>query len=509
VSMAFDTGDVERFRGIVATRFGLQFEDSKLGFLAEVLRKRLEAARRESEVYLQQLESEAHVSEEVGELARELTIGETYFFRNYSQFQALAERVLPDRMRARRHEKRLNVLSAGCASGEEAYTLAMILRDAIPDPSWKVSIRAVDINPGALERASSGRYTVWSLRETPEHARERWFRAAGRDLILSEDIRNAVTFEQRNITSADAGLWRPEHYDVVFCRNVIMYFSLEKMRTVVGRIAKSLVPGGYFFLGHAETLRGLSQEFHLLHTHDTFYYQSRRAGEPARTEMAGWLPAVSTPTVSPVEAAPVADSSEAWYDTIAQASERIRALGARPTKVVPPLIAAAPKWNLARILDLLQLERFAEALDLVRAMPPEAARDHDVLLLTAVLLAHAGQLPAAAGVASRLLAEDELNAGAHYVLALCEEGIGNRDVAANHDNFAVYLDPDFAMPRLHLGLLAKRAGDTPMARRELGQALTLLQREDASRLLLFGGGFTREGLIALCKAEISKIEGRG
>jgi chemotaxis protein methyltransferase CheR len=175
---------------------------------------------------------------------------------------------------------------------------------------------------------------------------------------------------------------------------------------------------------------------------------------------------------------------------------------------VPSLIAAAPKWNRARVLDLVQLERFSEALALVRAMPEEASQDSDVLLLTAVLLAHSGQMAAAAEVATRLLAGDEMSAGAHYVLALSCEGLGDRAAAAKHDNFAVYLDPEFAMPRLHLGLLAKRAGDVAAARRELSQALLLLEREDASRLLLFGGGFTRAGLVALCRTELAKTEGR-
>jgi chemotaxis protein methyltransferase CheR len=141
-------------------------------------------------------------------------------------------------------------------------------------------------------------------------------------------------------------------------------------------------------------------------------------------------------------------------------------------------------------------------------MPEEAARDPDILLLTAVLMAHSGQVVAAAEVASRLLAQDELNSGGHYVLALCYEGAGDRAAANHHYQFAVHLDPEFAMPHLHLGILAKRSGDRIAARRELGQALLLLQREDASRLLLFGGGFTREGLLALCKAELSAIEGR-
>ena len=135
-----------------------------------------------------------------------------------------------------------------------------------PISSWDVSIRAVDINPGALERAANARFSAWALRETPPEVQKRWFRPAGRDLVLADEIRSAVTFEQRNLTSDDVELWRPDFYDVIFCRNVIMYFSPEKMRAVIARIAASLAPGGYLFLGHAETLRGLSQDFHLLHT---------------------------------------------------------------------------------------------------------------------------------------------------------------------------------------------------------------------------------------------------
>lgn len=507
MSTIFDTGDVERFRGIIAARLGLVFDDSKLGFLADVLQRRLSSAGEESDGYLKGLEDAAR-DHETDALARELTVGETYFFRNSDQFRALQEIVLPNRVRARRAERRLRVLSAGCASGEEAYSLAMILRDAI-DPSWDVSIRAVDINPAALERAAANRFSSWALRETARDVRERWFRVAGSDFALAPEIRSAVSFEQKNLTADDADLWRPGSYDLVFCRNVIMYFSQEKMRGVIARIARSLAPGGYLFLGHAETLRGLSQAFHLLHSHDTFYYQLRGENEPdaevfslagsSASDLEGWTTQAEGPTAS---------ESVDWFAAIGQAADRIRALAEPPKAVVPSLFAAAPKRSLTRVLELVQLERFAEALDLVRTMPPEAGKDSDVLLLTAVLLAHSGQLTGAAEVAAKLLAVDELNAGAHYVLALSAEAVGDTALAANHDHFAVYLNPEFAMPRLHLGLLAKRAGDRESARRELGQALVLLQREDASRLLLFGGGFTRDGLIAFCRAELGQVGGK-
>jgi len=491
---------VERFRGIVASRLGLVFEDSKVNFLANVMRGRLETLRRESGYYLSRLETVG--DEEFGVLARELTIGETYFFRNIEQFRALTEIVVPERLRARGGERCLNVLSAGCSSGEEAYTLAILLREAVPGPDWTVSVRAVDLNPGVLERAASGRFSKWALRETPPEARERWFRPDGNEYVLDEDIRRAVTFERRNITAADPELWRPNHYDVIFCRNVIMYFSPEKMRAVVGHVAGSLVPGGYLFLGHAETLRGLSQDFSLLNSHDAFYYRTPKLGETVPS-----LPEFRSRTAPPAE--PVAPAGpDIWFDTIGRSADRVRALGEAPVTVVPKLIASSPKWNLARVLDLLQLERFVEALDTLRALPPEASDCPEVLLLTAVLLANSGQLSAASEVAGRLLERDKLNAGAHYVLALGSESIGDNAAAASHDNFSVYLDPDFAMPRLHLGLLARRAGNPAAARRDLNQALLLLQREEASRILLFGGGFTREALIALCRAELNKTEAK-
>ena len=138
----------------------------------------------------------------------------------------------------------------------------------------------------------------------------------------------------------------------------------------------------------------------------------------------------------------------------------------------------------------------------MHALPGGATADPDSLLLRAALLTHSGRLDDAERVCADLLGLDELNAGAHYLLALCREGRGDRAAAIDHDQVAVYLDPAFAMPRLHMGLLARRSGQADVARRELGLALPLLQREDTSRLLLFGGGFNRDTLTALCRAEL-------
>jgi chemotaxis protein methyltransferase CheR len=493
--------ELERFRGAIVQRIGLHFDDAKLGFLGEVLQRRTETLGRGSDAYLRGLEREPS-NGEFSALARELTVGETYFFRNIEQFRALAAVVLPERMQVARTPKVMRLLSAGCASGEEPYSMAIVARETIADPSWSVSIRAVDLNPAMLEKAARARYSAWALRDTPADLQRQWFAPDGRELVLEQTVRNAVKFSAGNLASDDPDLWQPAAYDVIFCRNVLMYFAPEQMRAAMARIAQSLAPGGFLFLGHAETLRGVSDEFHLRHTHETFYYERKAGTEQDRPRA---LPLALTAVPAGVSIVPF---DAAWVDTIRIASERVATLVPAPHAAGPPASPPVPPWDPAPALDLLRQERFAEALDYVRAGPPQAEQDADVLLLEATLLAHGGQLAAAEQACLRLLVIDELNAGAHYVLALCCEHSGRGDRAGEHDLIAAYLEPAFAMPRLHLGLLARRRGDRDAARRELAQALVLLKREDASRLLLFGGGFNREALIALCELALKESGGR-
>ncbi len=515
-----DSAHVQRFRGLVAARLGLFFDDNRLDFLDEVLRRRLAAAAgvATAAAYLDRLVAGAApgaAAVELRALAHELTIAETYFFRNPDQFHAFTQVVLPARLAARAPARLLRCLSAGCATGEEPYTIAMLLTDV---PGLDVEIRAIDVNPAVLERARRGHYTAWSLRQTDAAALERWFEPRAGGFELAASVRQMVTFAESNLIVDDLDTWLPGHYDVVFCRNVLMYFTPAHAEAVVDRIARSLVPGGYLFLGHAETLRGLSQAFHLQHTHGTFYYQLKEPDQEALVDPAAQASRTTTATRPPDGGVPLAtlvDQSASWIEAVQRASERIQALAnaaAAATAPPAPAPAAAPapgpaRGELRRAIDLHRRERYGDALALVDALPAELGRDAEVLLLRAVLLTDSGRLADAEQACRDLLRVDDLSAGAHYLLALCREGAGDRQRALEHDQTAVYLDPAFAMPRLHLGLLSLRTGDTEAARRALGQALHLLQREDPSRLLLFGGGFKRDALVALCRAQLRACGG--
>jgi len=495
-----------RFRGWIARRMGLSFDDSKLEFLSEVLMRRAEQRGLELDCYLDRLEG-ADTDSELQGLAVELTVPETYFFRHIEQLHAFVDVALPNAPAAQAPVRKINVLCAGCASGEEPYSLAILVRERCPEFASGVAIRAVDINTAMLCKAARGCYSTWALRETPSDAQRRWFRSVGREFVLEESIRAAVTFQEVNLAHENAELWRPETYDVIFCRNVLMYFTQENAQALVTRLTRSLAPGGYLFLGHAETLRGLSHNYHLCHSHGSFYYKRKDSLEVEHRE--------SNPAAGDASRAAVPDSfcTKNWLETIQSASDRIQALTersavdsaqrGRPGRDSAPQTATQLRF----VWDLLKEERFPDALDLLGRLSAGSAEDPDILLLRAALLTHSGQLDAAESVSAQLLERDELNAGAHYLLALCRESAGDRQGALNHDRAAIYLDASFAMPRLHLGLMARRAGDAEGARRELGEALLLLRREDVSRLLLFGGGFGREALIALCRAELLSAGG--
>jgi chemotaxis protein methyltransferase CheR len=488
-----------RFRHVVCQRIGLHFDDAKIDYLAAVLQRRIETCGRGSAAYLWELEYEPS-GPELSALARELTVGETYFFRNHEQFEAFAEIVLPERIAMRAQQKTLRLLSAGCSTGEEAYSMGIVARETILDPSWKVSIRAVDINPVALEKARRARYSPWALRETPKDVLDRWFRADGREMALSDTARATVAFEEANLASDDPDLWQPAAYDAVFCRNVLMYFEPTQMRGVIERIARSLAPGGFLFLGHAETLRGISNRFLLCNSHGTFYYRLGGEAQPHDKRCSRLEPARPSSDASH----PLQDT--AWFDAIRVASERVATLLPSPDVSHQPAQSLPTSLDWGPILELLRKERFAEALLQLRGAAE--AVEPDVLLHEAALLVQCGELRGAEDAASRLLAIEPGSAGAHYVLALCREHDGLGDRAAEQHRLAARLDPTFAMPRLHLGLLARGGSDREAARREFASALRLLEREHASRLLLFGGGFSREALMTLCESAVKNCGGR-
>jgi chemotaxis protein methyltransferase CheR len=451
---------VSQFRDLLARWLGWTFDDKDVTQLDNVLGERAGAAGLSRSDYLARLGG-GRWNSEVAELSERLSITETYFFRHGEQFRALRETVLPERIAARASHRMLRLLSVACSSGEEAYSLAIAAREARPDPDWLVTVTGVDANPAMLRKAGTGRYSSWSLRETPTEVRGRCFHTVDGGFQVNDEIRALVRFARHNVADGDPALWAAGQYDVIFCRNLLMYLTRPIATTLIRRMTESLAVGGYLFLGHTDSLGSRPEGLEPRHDHQTFYY---RRPEPANT---------LTPLPRPAPAP-------------------------EPHRPVLP-VTEEDAYN--RAIGLLQADRFADALELVTARLPGRPRPRDTLL-HGVLLVQTGRLDDAATVARQLVEVDGLNADAHQLLGLCLEGVHAVDDAVAQYRLAAFLDPAFALARLRLGQLARRRGEDRPAAADLERALSLLPHERSERIDLFGGGFGRMALTMLCRSEL-------
>ena len=192
-------------------------------------------------------------------LASHLTIGETYFFREKASLDILEQRILPELLQARAQgDRRLRIWSAGCCSGEEPYSIAMLLDRLIPDPAkWNVTILATDINPQFLRKAAQGIYSAWSFRETPGWLKELYFtrRADGR-FEIQPRMRQMVSFSYLNLAedSYPSLVNGTNAMDIILCRNVLMYFAPETRSIAYAKLDQALEDDGLLMLGAAETV---------------------------------------------------------------------------------------------------------------------------------------------------------------------------------------------------------------------------------------------------------------
>ncbi|HUJ57462.1 MAG TPA: protein-glutamate O-methyltransferase CheR [Kofleriaceae bacterium] len=473
---------LHRFARAIEARFGMRVHDRPAA-MAEVLARRADGHRETIDAYLRRLDTGA--ADELRALAAEVSVGETYFFRHVEQCHAFAD-LLPELVAAYGAPR---VLSAGCSTGEEPYTLAMIAHERLA-AARAVAICGIDVNPLALARARAGRYSRWALRATPIASEQRWFAPDGRDRVLAPELRRAVTFEEANLF--DDAPWASQPWHVVFCRNVLMYFADDRGRALVDRLVGALAPGGYLFLGHAEALRDRPGDLELCHSHGTFYYRRGGGPRPARERPAG----VGFPQLPPAH-------DDRWFGEIAAATGRVNAMVASALAAAPP-----PPDRLEPIRALVRAERFADALAALAALPAELARCGDALLLRAVVATQIDTPAAAAAMCNELLATGAHAASAHYLIAICRDNAGDAAGSAHHAERALACDPTFAMASVQLGFLARRRGERAAAAQHLARAIDLLDRDDEARIALVAGGFGRAALLELCRSELARLGGR-
>jgi chemotaxis protein methyltransferase CheR len=398
-------------------------------------------------------------------VASHLTIGETYFFRERKAFDALAEHVLPELIRRRRgRQQRLRLWSAACSTGEEAYSLAILVRQLLPDwQDWNVTILATDINERFLQKAIAGVYGEWSFRESLPEFKERYFTPTSNGrFAIAPEIRNCVSFGHLNLAencllapTADA-----HGMDIIFCRNVLIYFTASHARQLAENLRRALVEGGWLAVSPSECSQTLFSSFAAVNFPGSILYRKCKAEERGPPI---WLPpsdAVAERAVAERAAAAV----DASQPLTPYAADRHPQTGGTP---LTPFAAAAAQTS---PIEFSQRTR---------------------------ALANQGQHAAALASSEQWIASDKIDSAARYVHAMILQEMGEREAARDSLHRAVYLQPDFALAHFVLGNLARAEARTAQANKHFANALHLLRSCPPGTLLPESDGMSAGRLVEI------------
>jgi len=528
---------------------GLMLPEKRRSQVADAVSRRM-AELQVAEVgqYRRLLESSER-SEELRLLAGRLTVGETYFFRHPDQWRVLQRCVIPWIVAQRQHaaDRRLRLWSAGCSTGEEAYTLAIVARQALQDdPGWRIEVFGTDINQAAIATAKEACFSARSFRGVPEGIRTAYFERTDRGYRPIPEIRRLVRFECLNLLDDSSQL---RAMDVIFCRNVLIHFDPESARRVVRGLYACLRPDGYLFVGQSERLERRSDDFATIQVGRTFFYrptpnpktawgwkgrgadreacsfegpsrwtvglhprpddQSAEPGRRSIVPLASGSPLTTNGPLSSTSPAPSTPPASwtAWKLGRSSPSTRRRpwapaqqewnAATASPSATIESLRAQAMAHLCAD-----EWEAAAAALDDLLRRAPD---DIQALLGHAVLRAGQGDCDAVERSCRRVLAKDPFCAEAHYLLALVYETKGDELSTRKELEKSVYLDRHFAAASFRLGCLLEQLGRTEAASGAYRCALESIDRDSEWRIRLYSGGFEPATFRRLCEDRLRSL----
>jgi len=444
-------------------------------------------------------------------LAGHLTVGETYFFREAKMFEALEKQILPALINAReKTSKRLRIWSAGCCTGEEPYSIAILLSKLIPDLSnWNILILATDINPIFLQKAEEGIYGEWSFRGTPLWLREQYFRRTkdNRYEILPR-IKRMVKFSYLNLVEDvyPAFLNDTNAMDIIFCRNVLMYFTTDQMKKVVQRFHQTLVEDGWLVVGSSESSNAYFPQYRAVNFPGAILYKKREKNiEKNKRPIIEFIPQeiprpLSEDKVSSTEQifSNFEFSPEFTDNTFPETVESPGVNPKQDTKTETNLYKEA--------LELYDKGHYSETEEKITLHLSERNNDPKAMILLAKTFANQGKLSKALEWCEKAIAIDKLKPEFYHLYAAILQEQGQTDRAMEALKRALYLDPNFALAHFMLGNLTRQRKKIKESNKYLENAHSLLNIHKKDEILPEAEGMTAGRLMELI--QIMRNEGR-
>ncbi|MEJ5365772.1 MAG: CheR family methyltransferase [Desulfosoma sp.] len=444
----------------------------------------------DAEAFVRHLFDDLSPSDRLRTLASVLTIGETYFFREPQALQIFKQDILPEIMHFRedRGQRRLVLWSAGCSTGEEAYTLAMIVKEALHGrPEWDFSVSATDINEKALEMAREGLYRPWSFRKpVPPEYRKYFVRLEAENLWrVRDDIKRHVTFSVLNLASAHYPSPQTHTMDVdaLFCRNVLMYFDPKTRAEVLRRFHGALNEAGWLILGASEIHTASGGPWESVRYPEAVFLRKRQGGI-SRERSQNVPPCKRFPENGRLLETP------ALFASASAAEKR----SADPT--LSSKRETGPVSSDHGMCRLLASGRLEEAVALVErdlggsADMPLGEGFRDAILQVVQALAARGRAEKALNLLDRVLAVHKFDPALYHMKGALHAELGQGDEAVAAFRQMLYVAPQSATALLSLGMLSRREGHPDAARRYLEGALKLLEGKDDREEVPYSDGMS-------------------
>lgn len=489
-----------KFKTYVTTRSGLYFKDHDLRDLEDAISQRMYLARIESPIaYYDYFTKSDKKEDEFRELVNLLTIKHTYFFRNEEQFNVLKNRVLPeiitrkDSMAKAGDDKarRIRIWSAGCSTGEEAYSIAMTIVDVMGNTSgWDIQIMATDASTEALEKARRGLYTPSSLKPVDSGHLDRYFvkdeskHGQGQYRVI-EELKKMITFAYHNLITDEF----PSDFDIIFCRNVVIYFELNTVISVMEKFYSALNAKGYIFIGYSESLYFMPGRFKMISRDEAIYYVK------APHHVAEEVEVVKSPVASKTLDEVLEELSRA--EIVAAMESEVRKAKEQPKNIEDILVEANKSFY---------MKDYSKALSLIRKAHEMNKDAVDPYYLASEIFVNQGRFAEAKENLATALKLNPLFAPAHYLLGciLIEENLS--DEAKSRMKKALFIDRDFSLAHFYLAHLYKTEGKADDALREYRNTLKVLSKNKSEDVIAYGGGFNVAILTSACRDNIERLK---
>ena len=408
------------------------------------------------------LRSTSWTSKELEILSTSLTVGETYFFREPGCLDVFQKKIISEMVRNRMDKGRsIRIWSAGCCSGEEPYSIAILLREIIPDiEKWDITLLGTDINYDFLKKAEKGSYTCWSFRETPQSFQNHYFTNHGNYWQIDPDIKKMVTFASLNLAGNNypSAATNTLEMDVIFCRNVLIYFTPEQIKNVVTRFYQSLNENGWLITSTVERNDDYFEAFTTVRFDHCFIYRKspRQSGTPftAGNVASGTFP-FPTPVPLKKESGPAG----------------VKIKPARRSFLIEKTEISENEENARLLFNDRQYQQCARVCESLLAVNPG---NLEVFVLLVKSKANLGLLKDARVLSEKLIARNNAEADHFYLYAniLIEEK--ELEMAVSILKRALYLNPHHLLSHYLLGNLAFRGDNMRMAKKHFQNVRELL-----------------------------------